>query len=119
MAVANLRSHPLDTRPQREPGEDEFESVRGAAEIMTATTGPAKYCVAGRVPCGLVIIGGRPKSRKSWWALQLGIAKAAGGRHMGVNTPQGRVLYIALEDNDRRMRQRLEFFGLTPDTAPG
>ena len=103
---------------QREPGEDEFETIRTAAEVMRATTGPAKYCVESRVPCGLVIIGGRPKSRKSWYALQLAIAKAAGGRFMGVSTPAGRVLFIALEDNDRRMRQRLEFFGLTPETAP-
>lgn len=102
----------------REPGEDEFEEVRTAGEIMKATTGPARYCVDGRVPCGLVIIGGRPKSRKSWYALQLSIAKTAGGQHMGVQTSPGRALYIALEDNDRRMRQRLEFFGINPDTAP-
>lgn len=28
------------------------------------------------------------------------------------------MLYLALEDNDHRMRVRLEFFGLTPETAP-
>jgi hypothetical protein len=30
----------------------------------------------------------------------------------------GRVLGIFLEDNDRRMRKRLEFFGLTPQNSP-
>ena len=60
----------------------------------------------------------RPKARKSWYALQLAIAKASGGRFMRMMTNACRVLYIALEDNDRRMRQRLEFFGLTLETAP-
>src|SRR5215831_672099 len=55
------------------PSMDEFASVRTAGYVMTATTGPARFCVGNRVPQGLVIIGGRPKSRKSWWALQLAI----------------------------------------------
>jgi hypothetical protein len=97
---------------------DEFAAVRTASTIMAAPVTPAKYCVEGRVPCGLVIIGGRPKARKSWYALQLAIAKAAGGRFMHMMVPPCRVLYIALEDNDRRMRQRLEFFGLQPGQAP-
>lgn len=101
-----------------EPPADEFAGVKTASSLMGMQLGPARYCVEGRVPCGLVIIGGRPKARKSWYALQLAIAKASGGRFMRMTTAGCRVLYIALEDNDRRMKQRLEFFGVTPDKAP-
>lgn len=101
-----------------DPERDEFHTVRSANAVMGLDLGPASYCVEGRVPCGLVIIGGRPKARKSWYALQLAIAKAAGGQFMRVPTSACRVLYVALEDNDRRMRQRLEFFGMRPESAP-
>lgn len=98
--------------------KDEFAEATTAREIMASASAPTQYCVDGRVPCGVVIIGARPKARKSWYALQLGTAKATAGKFMGVETPGGRVLYIALEDNRRRMRKRFEFFGITPDTAP-
>lgn len=97
---------------------DEFAGMQTAREIMAAADEPVVYCVEGRVPSGLVVIGARPKAKKSWWALQLGIAKATAGQFMGVPTPGGRVLYLALEDNKRRMRQRLAFFGIEPATAP-
>jgi hypothetical protein len=101
-----------------DPEADEFAEAKTAREIMGMPAVPVQYLVSQRVPPGLVIIGGRPKSRKSWYALQLGIACAAKRRFMGVPPRDGRVLYIALEDNDPRMRQRLAFFGLTPETAP-
>lgn len=98
--------------------DSEFENTRTAYAVMAAEPKPVRACVAGRVPSGLVIIGARPKFKKSWWALQLAIAKSTGGQFMGVKTDQCRAFYIALEDNDRRMRQRLEFFGLDTQTAP-
>lgn len=112
------RAERINGAKHKAESADEFAGVKTAGDVMRADAAPVAYCVPGRVPCGLVIIGGRPKSRKSWYALQLVIAKSAGGQFMGVEIPAGRCLYVALEDNDRRMRQRLEFFGLAPDTAP-
>jgi hypothetical protein len=97
---------------------DEFAVSKTARGIMATPEAPLPYLVPQRVPPGLVIIGGRPKSRKSWYALQLGIACTTKRRFMGAPPRGGRALYIALEDNDPRMRQRLAFFGLTPETAP-
>jgi len=97
---------------------DEFAEAKTAVQIMGMAAVPVTYLVPQRVPPGLLIIGGRPKSRKSWYALQLGIACTTKCRFMEVPPRPGRVLYIALEDNDPRMRQRLAFFGLTPETAP-
>ncbi|MGO4834567.1 AAA family ATPase, partial [Rhizobiaceae sp. 2RAB30] len=48
-----------------------------------------------------------PKLGKSWLALDIGIAVATGGRSLGVDCEQGDALYLALEDNQRRLQDRL------------
>ena len=101
-----------------EEREHEFDGVRSAMQVMLAESAVANYCVQDRIPAGVVIIGARPKFKKSWLALQLAIAKACGGQFMGVGVEQCRVLGLFLEDNDHRMRKRFEFFGVTLDNFP-
>jgi RecA-family ATPase len=58
---------------------------------------------------GLTIFASRPKVGKSWFALQIAIAIANGttlARRLSVRKP-GRVLYIALEETQRRTAPRL------------
>jgi hypothetical protein len=56
----------------------------------------------------MTILGGKPKMGKSWFALCLGTAVARGGVALGISPVQaGDVLYLALEDNERRMQGRL------------
>lgn len=98
--------------------ENEFADVRCARDVVLAESTVAHCCVDQRIPSGLVIIGARPKFKKSWFALQLNIAKASGGQFMGVPTEQCRTLYLALEDNDRRMRKRFDFFSITIENLP-
>lgn len=60
------------------------------------------------LPEGACLLAGKPKSRKSWLALAISIAVATNGRalgHLGVTT--GRVLFLDLESNQRRMQARL------------
>lgn len=95
-----------------------FEEIKSARDLMSTPARPVLYCVPNRVPCGLVLVAARPKFKKSWFALQLAVARSTGGQFMGVPTPACRALMIVLEDNPRRMRHRLEFFGLTPESAP-
>jgi hypothetical protein len=103
---------------EREPGEDEFEGIRTARELLGQPTTPAAYCVPDRIHSGLILLGGRPKAKKSWMALQVCIARATGGETLGKRVARRRVLGLFLEDNDPRMRRRLQFFGLTNETAP-
>ena len=50
----------------------------------------------------------RPKVGKSWLALDWGVATARGGFVFGdVHCKEGEVLYIALEDNERRLKRRI------------
>ena len=51
---------------------------------------------------------GAPKLGKSWFGLGLAIAVAAGGYALAkIEVEQGDVLYLALEDNARRLQSRL------------
>ncbi|MFZ2103673.1 MAG: AAA family ATPase, partial [Oricola sp.] len=66
------------------------------------------YVVPGVITEGLTILGGRPKLGKSWLALDIAIAVASGGNALGVRCEQGGALYLALEDNQRRLQDRLK-----------
>ena len=60
---------------------------------------------------GLTILAGRRNSGKSWLALDWAIAVARGGSAMGsVACEPGDVLYIDLENGERRIRSRLDTF---------
>jgi len=65
------------------------------------------WIIPGIIPAGLTVLGGAPKLGKSWFALQMAQAVAAGGFTLGRRIPQGAVLYLALEDPPRRLKERM------------
>lgn len=84
-----------------------------AETLMDMTFEPPRYVVPGYVVEGLTVLGGKPKLGKSWWAYNVALAVATGQRAMGsVECEQGDVLYLALEDNLRRVKDRIG--ALTP-----
>lgn len=78
-----------------------------AADLLRAVYEEPRWIVPDLLPEGLCVFAARPKAGKSWMALQLAIAVATGGRFFGEQLEQGRVLYLALEDGDRRLAKRL------------
>jgi AAA domain len=80
-----------------------------SANILKIEVFPAiKYAVKGYVVEGATILAGRPKIGKSWLALDWNITIARGGFCFGdIHCKQGEVLYLALEDNKRRLKSRL------------
>lgn len=90
-----------------------------------------QFIVDGLIKRGdLVMLAGRPKSGKSWLMLQLAQAIDTGAQWLGRNVTSGKVLFVALEDGERRIHERLhirrwnpkqaEFaFGLFPLTGDG
>ncbi|WP_181174120.1 AAA family ATPase [Mesorhizobium sp. B2-3-11] len=79
-----------------------------ARDLASMEFAPIKYVVPGIVAEGLSLLAGRPKLGKSWACLEIAIAVAGGGNCLG-NLPceRGEVLYLALEDNRRRLKSRL------------
>ena len=78
-----------------------------AETLLGMEFAPINYVIPGFVAEGLTLLGGRPKLGKSWLALDFGIAVASGGKSLGVDCEQGDALYLALEDNQRRLQDRL------------
>lgn len=79
-----------------------------AVELLQKQFAPVAWAVADVLPEGAFLLGGRPKMGKSWLALSLALAVATGGRALGrAVVQQGDVLVLALEDNERRLQERL------------
>jgi hypothetical protein len=80
-----------------------------AAELLDEELPPIREVVPGILPEGVTLLAGKPKLGKSWKALDLCIATATGGYALGkIHVEKGAALYLALEDNKRRMRKRLQ-----------
>ncbi len=80
-----------------------------AAELLGLELTPIRWSVPGMVPEGVTLLAGKPKLGKSWLALGIAIAISTGGVALGTRpVEEGEVLYMALEDNHRRLRKRME-----------
>ncbi len=79
-----------------------------ARDLMAQEPPPVRWAVPGLVPEGVTLLAGKAKMGKSWLVLGLCIATAAGGVALGkVPVERGEALYLALEDNPRRLYNRL------------
>ncbi len=85
--------------------------VGSAAELMGRGFDPIRWLIPGMLPEGLMLLAARPKVGKSWFALDVGLATATEGEVLGRPVEGGRVLYLALEDSDRRMHASLTKLG--------
>jgi hypothetical protein len=108
--AAHLDAAPDMPRPKR-------KTSWTAAELLDADFPEPQWAVPGLVPAGLTILAGRPKIGKSWLALQIAIAVGTGGMVLDRRVTAGRVLYLALEDNERRLKERASKQGMTRNAA--
>lgn len=80
-----------------------------AEELVNLELPPVKYIIPEILPEGLTIIAGRPKIGKSWLMMGLSVAVASGSYFLeSIKVDCSRVLYLALEDNARRLSGRLK-----------
>lgn len=120
-------SEMIDFAAFKATNQPEDEPANWRSKVMTAAALQAmrfplpQWVIPDLIPEGLTIFAGRPKIGKSWLALDISIAVAAGRVCLGHREPeQGDVLYAALEDNPRRLQRRLDrilptFNGTWPD----
>ena len=79
-----------------------------AKELEAMRFPELEYIVPGFLVEGLTLLGGKPKAGKSWLCLDTATAVASGGICLGdAQCQEGDVLYLALEDNARRLQRRL------------
>ena len=87
--------------------KNQIQSISAQA-LRAKPFAPIKWAVPGLIPAGVSILGGGPKVGKSIFALNIGVGVAIGGCVLGkIQLEQGDVLYLALEDNERRLQDRL------------
>ena len=79
-----------------------------AADLMRKTFPEPRWAVSGILPEGLNLLAGKPKKGKSILALNLGVSISLGGLALGqIPVEKGAVVYLALEDTERRLQGRL------------
>ena len=84
-----------------------LSGIFNAADLQGMQFPPINWVVPDILPEGLTILAGKPKVGKSWLALDMALAVAGGGAVLGRECEPGPVLYLALEDNQRRLQRRL------------
>ena len=78
------------------------------ADLLKATFPEPRWTVPELLPTGLAVLAGLPKRGKSFMALALGVAVSSGGAFLNKHLDRGTVIYVALEDSPRRLKDRLE-----------
>lgn len=106
--VDRSKSIPSNNRCPSPPIQEEnvFDLFNASKILATNWPEPA-WVVPGALPEGLIILAGKPKLGKSWLALQLAQAVSTGGIFLNAEIDTGRVLYLALEDPPRRLKERM------------
>jgi RecA-family ATPase len=83
--------------------------IKSAAELLKASFPEIRWIVPGLIGEGLTLICGAPKIGKSWFVLSLAIAATTGGAFLGkLPATKTDTLYLALEDKERRIQDRLK-----------
>jgi len=78
-------------------------------DLLSWELPPVRWAIPAILPEGLTLLAGKPRLGKSWLALSLALAVAAGGMALGTQpVTQGEVLYVALEENARRLQARAQ-----------
>lgn len=86
--------------------------ITSLKEILNTDYPEPEMVIKDILPVGLTVLGGRPKIGKTNMGFQIAIAVATGKSFLGKDVSQGKVLYIALEDNPRRIQKRLRKQGV-------
>lgn len=98
-------------------GSNPTSMVLSAAELCSLNFPDPQWIVSGILPEGLTILAGKPKGGKSWLSLNLCMSVASGQNALGkLAVKKGAVLYLALEDNNRRLQKRL--WSILGDESP-
>lgn len=108
--TAAILRHEIFIHSQSQQTQNMLQRVKfiNAEDLLSMEFEPLKWAVDGFLPAGLSILAGGPKVGKSILALHLAVGVAIGGCVLGkINVQQGDVLYLALEDNERRLQGRI------------
>ncbi|MBE6924576.1 MAG: hypothetical protein E7466_04990 [Ruminococcaceae bacterium] len=96
-----------DQKPAEANNKPRFKTI-SAVELLATDYPPRQFLVDELLPTGTTVFCGPSKIGKSWLMLDLGLCIAAGLPFWGHSTHQCGVLYLALEDSEFRLKERLQ-----------
>jgi len=106
-------SHPVDLPAGAKP------NIFSLKELLSWELPPTRWAIPEILPEGLTLLAGKPKLGKSWLALSAALSIAAGGVVLSAQpVTQGDVLYLALEDNARRLQARARQLLVSTTSVP-
>jgi len=106
-----MKSPILNTNEETDLSENvKFKNKTSTAvELCQKEFKEMLWAIKGIIPEGLTLLCGKPKLGKSWFSLNLALAVVSGGKAFDyVDVERGSVLYLALEDSERRLKNRLK-----------
>jgi hypothetical protein len=83
-----------------------MSAIRNGSWLDEQVFADPTWVVPGVLPEGCCVLTGHPKFGKSFLVLAIALAAASGGGVLGIPVEQRPVLYLALEDFDRRIQER-------------
>jgi RecA-family ATPase len=103
----------IDSAPHYKVSKDQDNHqnnhIWSAKELMSKQFQELKWIVPNLLPEGAFLFAGAPKKGKSRIAIAIGVAVALGGVAFGgIKVQSGKVLYLSLEDGERRLKKRLQ-----------
>ena len=108
-SIKKAKTSMAGVQDQSDPIQCQNNKTFTATELLKEEFKPMVWAVDGIIPEGLSLLCGKPKTYKSWMALNIAIAVACGGIVFNyTSVKQGTVLYLALEDSKRRLQDRLK-----------
>ncbi|MEP7452824.1 AAA family ATPase [Phyllobacterium sp. SB3] len=104
---------------QRQKKPSASFNLTNTSTIMETKFRPIQWVVSDYLTEGFSVLAGRQKLGKTWLAIDWAIAVATGGYAMGsVRCEQGDVLYIDLENGQRRIQRRIDALFPDPRSRP-
>ena len=98
---------PMEVKPISEKKTVEPLKTISAQELQQKEIPPARFVVVDMLPQGLSMLASPPKYGKSWFVLDLCLSVASGDVFLNHRTNKSGCLYLALEDSERRLKDRM------------
>lgn len=107
-----VKLNPTPEQEEQNKRESEIDAllanVRNGTWLDAQEFPPLEWAIPGVIPEGFTLLAGAPKVGKSWFILSLCLALASGGKALNaLDVQPGEVFYLALEDGDRRLQDRI------------
>lgn len=117
LLLTSLTGKQVDTDPLQKRVE-ELAHLCGSVTFQADMNGEAgRWIVPTLLPEGLVVLAGKQQTGKSWPGMEIGLAVAGGETVLGnLRAAQGKVLYLALEESERGIQERLSRWPVQGET---